>query len=193
LRWEDDLYYVTGPLYHDIIENFTKGEAVEDFLVFSKMAVLKKVIPKTAWSWDSYIDYAIQQLPYTFDIDDAQEKYGSQNLFLGAIPGKRSLRFTAREIYGDSHQSFGGPPPHPEVHPLRESIHGVGIKKLLSGSKGESTFQEVGGVKLWSKLLDELPAYPVLGMNVKSGRPADMPDEVAGLKRARLQGGLSSG
>lgn len=118
---------------------------VKGFLRFCKLAVRREVIP-TVWNWEAFLHKAWQLLPYAFEKSDAQEKYGAENVFMGALGG-RSLRLTAEMVY-DSSCMFGSEESLTS-RTLRREMH-----QLLPG---DDFFNDVGGWPAWAGRLRLAP------------------------------------
>lgn len=95
----DDDYCWGGDNLHGLYDpDSTNLTIMADFLVFCKLAVLNKVIPR-GWNWSQFLSTAAKLNPYAFEKSDAQEKYGEENVFSGMFGG-RSLRTTGIDVYG---------------------------------------------------------------------------------------------
>ena len=111
---------------------------VKGFLLFCKLAARREVIPR-CWNWGAFLRKAWQLLPYAFEKSDAQEKYGAENVFMGALGG-RSLRLTAEIVYESS--CMFGSEESLTCWTLRREMH-----QLLPG---DEFFNDVGGWPAWA-------------------------------------------
>ena len=108
MRIDDDCIW--GGIMRGLYSNQTPGFAGEfgrttptavictDFLIFAKLAVLREVVPLLDWSWEAFLDIALNLVAYPFSKNDAKAKYGDENVFL-VNSGGRSLRYTAEFVY----------------------------------------------------------------------------------------------
>jgi hypothetical protein len=121
----------------------------------------------TIFSRSSFLAKAADLINYAFEKSDAQEKYGSENIF-SAITGGRSLRYTAELIYQTSvsGQRF-------ELSSARAALEAEiskatnNLLKEVYAQKSQSTksqkavlenhkaiFDKVGGASPWLKFFD---------------------------------------
>jgi tetratricopeptide (TPR) repeat protein len=142
----DDIYAYQGEFVgiYQAYADGNKFSVLEDFLVFCKMAVRNKVIPEK-WDWKSFIEASLKLLPYAFEKDDAQEKYGGENVFSGLLGG-RSLRYTAELVYGSS--IMEGELGSQEYYDLVEKID----DQWRSLQRNRNFFSDVGGFEVWRNL-----------------------------------------
>jgi tetratricopeptide (TPR) repeat protein len=144
MRVDDNMHYSgEGSGLYSLDPN--AEDAIEDFLVFCKLAVRNEVIPN-GWDWKAFLKVAGHLLAYAFEKSDAQEKYGRENVF-AAMMGGRSLRFTAEMVYESSCM------PDSEVSPKEAEVHDamLGSLDILFDDKPDF-FDDVGGVGLWRGL-----------------------------------------
>lgn len=100
MRVDDDYAYGGGDV-HGLYDPEHDGDSITaDFLHFCKLAVLAHVVPQP-WDWKACLEKAKKLLGFAFEKSDAQEKYGSENVF-SVLMGGRSLRATAEQVYGRS-------------------------------------------------------------------------------------------
>ena len=154
----------------------------DDFLVFCRLAQSSGAIP-AGWDWDAFLMHAAENLRYAFEKSDAQEKYGSENVFAAAMGG-RSLRATAEAIFGTSCMAHSGGDPEAEnamlerveewrdareewleeqeeVRPRRRRRRGKGRKgrRPQGPPRDEALFAAVGGVDLWETFAQRLEQH----------------------------------
>jgi len=132
--WQGDIR--AGSLYDP---DHSPEEVVLDFLVFCRLAVAHGALPED-WNWSAFLAVAEGLIPYAFEKSDAQEKYGSENVFSAAMGG-RSLRYTGEIIYGSS----GMQGRESELH---QKIQG----EVLYKRRTNSMVANVGGMKAWDRL-----------------------------------------
>lgn len=116
-------------------------EIARDFLVFAKLAALRGVVPP-GWDWAAVLDAAPAHLLCAFEKSDAQEKYGSENVF-EAMMGGRSLRYTGEVVYGFPCHTYGASDEHAEVTDAVDERRG-------------GLYDGVGGQDGWMQLQDDL-------------------------------------
>ncbi|CAE8620993.1 unnamed protein product [Polarella glacialis] len=137
MRVDDDYAWGGGNLRG--LYNVTAGgggSVAQDFFLFCKLAVRKAVIPPN-WDWAAFLVTAEDLLRYAFEKEDAQEKYGSENVFNAAMGG-RSLRYTAEMVYGSSCMA------------MEESDAAQELEDTIERSfNNERVFDDVGGVVAW--------------------------------------------
>ncbi|KAF6261090.1 hypothetical protein COO60DRAFT_1682349 [Scenedesmus sp. NREL 46B-D3] len=138
----------------------TNDTVAEDFLIFCKLTVKAGALPQL-WDWHALLRKAQALLPHAFEKSDAQDKYGSENIFAGMILPGRSLRYTAQVVYGtdcfsrDSAADEVSARLANEAEQLRALVMGK-WGSLVEG-QGSSLFDDVGGVQLWQQLHRNLP------------------------------------
>ena len=154
----DDMYVWRGQLVGSYEIPSTKIKILRHFWVFCKLAVSRKVIP-SGWNWSKFLKVAKGLLTYVFDKSDAQEKYGSENVFTGYFGG-RSLRYTATDIYKtyfsplvstDSNGISACDPKKDEEYRNLEKLS----EKFNSARDFfacENVFENVGGIAAWREL-----------------------------------------
>lgn len=146
MRVDDDYAWGGGNL-HGLYDMDSSHDAiVEDFLIFTKLAVQSKVVPGKGWDWEEYLGCAAQLLPFAFEKSDAQEKWGGENVFMAAMGG-RSLRATGEVVYGSS--CMGGGERSQEMQELSGKVEGRWAQ-LVAGDG--AMFEDVGGLANWRKL-----------------------------------------
>ena len=98
MRCDDD-YALGGCNLHGPYDpGATSDTIAEDFLVFCVLAKRRGVVPDN-WDWSSFLANAAKHVMFAFEKSDAQERWGSENVF-AAMMGGRSLRYTASVVYG---------------------------------------------------------------------------------------------
>jgi hypothetical protein len=149
-------------------------DGVHFFLAFSKLAVQRGVLPASRpdWSWDTYLGYAAQQLPHSFDIEVAVKKWGVQEVPPSRLAdGEAPLRLTITSVYGcDLLTGVGETCPEDEqvqqqVYPEED----LSLSELFE--QHPAVFEEVGGVQRWQRLAADMPKWPVLGLEVEANMP----------------------
>lgn len=152
MRVDDDLIW--DNYSHGIVDgNATSFSVVLDFLLFCIAATLRGVLPSDIWNWKEFLNVARPLLLCGFSKDDAQEKYGSENIFAGVMGG-RSLRFTGNMVYdGEMNQEFG--PGDAVTQTLRESILWK-FKKPEDFSRHAELLNDVGGIEIWNHLISNI-------------------------------------
>lgn len=139
MRVDDDYAWGGGNLrglYAEATGGGGSDMITQDFLVFCKLAVSKGVVPE-GWDWKAFLQTARGLLRFAFEKSDAQEKYGSENVFAVATGG-RSLRYTAEAIYGSSIMS------------MEDSKEAIEMEETVQQQRGrEEVFSDVGGVAVW--------------------------------------------
>uniref|UniRef100_A0A6B2LH16 Uncharacterized protein n=1 Tax=Arcella intermedia TaxID=1963864 RepID=A0A6B2LH16_9EUKA len=129
----------------------TKLSVVADFFIFCKLASLRKAIP-SQWNWKDFLKVAEGLIPYAFEKSDAQEKYGSENVF-SVLTGGRSLRATGEAIYNRSVMdtvNYDGD--HQRLQEVVEEIFDSS-KVFLEHAK---EFEDIGGSNTWSNFYKSL-------------------------------------
>lgn len=146
----DDDYAWGGCNFHGRYDpDATTSIVVGDFFVFCKLAVQKGALPMN-WKWDKFLDVALRLLPYGFEKSDAQEKYGSENVF-SALHGGSSLRYTGEMIYGRS--VMAGDEDPDDLIELNELVKDEPWPSLICQTE---RFNDIGGSALWSRLHSQL-------------------------------------
>ncbi len=145
MRLDDDYVY-KGELngLYGATADGNRDAILEDFLVFCKLAVSNKVIP-SSWNWKKFLKKSLEDLPFAFEKSDAQDKYGSENVFAGLLGNGRSLRYTAEIVYGSSVQSNDY---DSEYGKLMDRISG----NWSTRKKKTQLFFDVGGIEIWRNL-----------------------------------------
>lgn len=178
LRCDDDYAYGGCYLHGPYDPGTTAEMLLLDFAVFVKLAVARGAIPAPGklpwdWSWGDFLAKASRHIRFAFEKSDADEKYGSENIFSGAMGG-RSLRFTAELVIGSP--SMCGSAKDPLAESLLARINSgarEAIKFALGAAEDETLaasalpvsartfFDDVGGAPHWRELLvalcDKLP------------------------------------
>lgn len=80
MQVDDDYCWGGGQLHGLYDPDHTSGSVVRDFLTFCKLAAWHKLVPRE-WCWEKCLSTAGGMLPYVFEKSDAQDKYGSKNVF----------------------------------------------------------------------------------------------------------------
>eukprot|EP00899_Mesostigma_viride_P003385 jgi/Mesvir1/13047/Mv06035-RA.1 len=146
----DDMCAYQGDLKGLYNPEHTSHSVARDFLVFCKLALRQGVVPLRGWDWVAFLSTAAPLLRYAFEKSDAKEKYGSENVFSGALGG-RSLRFTAMSVYGSGVDACGER--SEEECEVEKLVYGLTRKQLWGRSKH---LREVGGKKAWQDLVAAL-------------------------------------
>ena len=94
----DDSYAYSGEAMGIYNPDATKDTVIGELLIFALMARRNNTLPAD-WDWSKFLQAALPLLPYAFEKSDAQEKYGSENVF-STMTGGRSLRATGEFVYG---------------------------------------------------------------------------------------------
>lgn len=159
----DDDYAHGGGNTHGLYDIDGSGQDIlQDFLIFCKMAVQHGVLPR-GWDWSKLIAPAVKLLVYAFEKDDAQDKWGGENLF-SAMLGGRSLRYTAEIVYGCS--CMAGLDGSEELYAVCDDVDKIWDAFVLGrstspvGDNMAALFQDVGGVEVWKKMMQKLPPIP---------------------------------
>lgn len=119
-----------------------------DFLVFVKLAVNGGVIPE-GWDFSAFLKVAGGLLKYSFDKEDAHEKWGGENYF-NVMMGGRSLRATRESVY----KSPVNVEKDSNVFLNMRKLVGKSVKKLFE--ERPEFLADVGGVNAWKALLEKL-------------------------------------
>lgn len=105
------------------------------------------------WDWQAFLKRAVLFLPFAFEKSDAQEKWGSENVFNAMMMGGRSLRFTGEQIYGT------GVMQQCETDPEHERLEDLVLEtapnraSLKCFQRATELFADVGGYEAWLQLL----------------------------------------
>jgi hypothetical protein len=147
-----------------------------DLLKFCVLAVRRGIVPNS-FPWNICLSQYGQLLQYTFEKDDALEKYGRGNIF-SSILGVSSMRLIAAVIYGIEASSFCT-----EINSNDDSVvvkvgnflaplqqlHGMSVESFVTAIEHhihlQNIFNEYGGAKLWISYLiafdqRRIPAQP---------------------------------
>eukprot|EP00755_Sulcionema_specki_P014876 Sspe_Gene.9459::Locus_3174_Transcript_1_1_Confidence_1.000_Length_2223::g.9459::m.9459 len=137
-------------------------ELVGDFLSFAKLAVRNKAVP-SGWDWAMCLRVAKDLLPYAFEKSDAQEKYGTENVFHAVLnqvgldsASGRSLRYTAEVITGSSVNGDIAGLENEMLDHVYESLDG-------EWNPPPSLVSDVGGVQPWTDLYNALTTHYARG------------------------------
>ncbi len=152
MRADDDQVWSGGEcigLYSSYSER-NHWEPFRQFHLFCPLAKTNGVIPEKNWSWELVIEKAKLLLGYAFEKSDAQEKYGSENVF-SSLMGGRSLRFTGEYVYSNAVTEQKKSKQHGEELKLIPRNYGKG--KIWQNS---NLFESVGGVNLWKSFHEHL-------------------------------------
>ena len=152
LRVDDDYCWGGGNLHGLYDPRATKLTVAQDFLIFCKLAHERGALP-TPWDWKCFLEKALELVPYAFEKSDAQDKYGSENVF-AAMTGGRSLRFTGEVVYGSGCCGEQG-----DDHSRIEKE----VIRLFKGREADAfqgaaagVFADVGGAALWKTFYTRL-------------------------------------
>lgn len=107
MRCDDDYSLGGGDLHGPYDPDCTSGSVTHDFMRFCLLAKRRGVVPPE-WDWRCFLENAAKHVPFAFEKSDAQERWGSENVF-SAMMGGRSLRYTASVVYGCGPE-FGSEP-----------------------------------------------------------------------------------
>lgn len=159
MRCDDDCEegcFLHGPCFP---EN-TADSLLADFLVFARLAAARHVAPE-GWDWPRLCAQAARLIRFRLNASDAEEKYGSE----AAVNGERSLRQTAKVIYGQPASS------HVDAlsNQLRGEVARVRGSFIAMAPEGDGPIRvepvsdallgqlaEVGGFEPWAALYREL-------------------------------------
>jgi len=132
LRLDDD-YVWGGCNLHGLYADGSPLSITEDFIIFCTLAARAGMIP-LLWDWKLFLQEAVTKIKFAYEKSDAQEDWG--------MLGPMMLRTTADSVYG------GGP----------DNADDAMIEKIQSDidSHRETIFREIGGMKNWNALVDEL-------------------------------------
>ena len=150
MRVDDDYVWGSGFLHGLYEPDKTAMTVFRDFIVFTKLAVENEVIPDD-WDWKRFMDVAKNLLPYGFEKSDAQDKYGSENVF-SVVTGGRSLRYTGEIVYGFSASQCDDN--MDDFEEIYGEVERATTQKFLI--PGNQYFDDIGGVSLWKNLLTSL-------------------------------------
>ncbi|KAJ3276707.1 hypothetical protein HK104_003607 [Borealophlyctis nickersoniae] len=145
MRMDDD-YALTGGDRHGYY-TLSPYHAVREFLVFARLAVKHKIVPKD-FNWKLCLGKAGELIPFAFEKSDAQEKYGSENVF-AVVQGGRSLRFTGEAVYASGVMEHDQSEAYTRI---AEEVENGEVNML----KNPRLFEEVGGVKEWGALFHKV-------------------------------------
>jgi hypothetical protein len=138
----DDIYVNTGDLLGHYNPNNSAKDIFIDFLLFNVLSEKRLAFPDE-FDFKSYFSFAKKGLFFTFEKSDAQDKYGSENVF-DVISGGRSLRFTAELIYGRSVQDN-------EVS-YDENKFANKLENLKDLFSDVLLYENIGGVDKWKDI-----------------------------------------
>ena len=150
-RMRQDDNYVWKKEYTGIQAQETDIEILKCFILFCKLAKVKKIIP-IFWVWKDFINFAQETIKYVFKKSDAKEKYGGENVFSAKMLGGRSLRYTAEMIYGNG--ISGNLENHDEneillTDKIEKEIDKMKINSFRDFKNYENFFTEIGGTEIW--------------------------------------------
>ena len=118
-----------------------------DFLIFVKLCELGRHVPEK-WDWAACITGpGTKLLRYAFEKSDAQEKYGSENVF-AAVTGGRSLRYTAMQIYGSDVTGFEMSKEESDLERFMSGVFDLNCINALSSGY----MDDLGGEDSWATL-----------------------------------------
>eukprot|EP00178_Gracilaria_changii_P003310 TRINITY_DN1487_c0_g1_i1.p2 TRINITY_DN1487_c0_g1~~TRINITY_DN1487_c0_g1_i1.p2 ORF type:complete len:588 (-),score=78.18 TRINITY_DN1487_c0_g1_i1:4154-5917(-) len=152
----DDEYCWQGNKRHGSLydPDHTSDTIVLDFLVFCKLAVARGALPDV-WEWRTFLHVAVNHLHCAFEKSDAQDKYGSENYFSAFLSG-RSLRFTAKQIYG---LDLMGPEDEDEAYKETHDLvwtRCMGDDDRMSFRRTRTVFANVGEQRVWQEFLQTM-------------------------------------
>jgi hypothetical protein len=146
-------------------EDLTADSLLADFLVFARLAVERKAVPHD-FDWPRLCAQAGELILYAFEKSDANEKYGSENVFAGMMGG-RSLRWTAEVIYGKAATPEENDARHLELLEQVASVRGRFVAMAGEQPCGPESvapvsrtllamLADVGGFEAWAALYRKL-------------------------------------
>jgi len=145
----DEEYVYRGDLTGLYNPESGPSEIVQSFLVFCKLALHNNVIPD-GWDWSEFLKIASENLNYAFEKSDAQEKYGSENVF-AVMTGGRSLRATAEEVYGTPVTSSWDSLSQ-DSQQIQDEVDNFFEEEGSNFYDASELFADVGGPQIWQKL-----------------------------------------
>ena len=148
MRVDDDEAWGGGYLHGLYNPDNGKLEVLRDFLHFVLLARRHGVIGanSTASWWQQLATQAGKQLGFAFEKSDAQEKYGSENVFEVATGG-RSLRYTAERVYGHGMSQYEEP--SELYYQTKEEVDDA-LGDGFGGQAAKATiWAEIGGFSVW--------------------------------------------
>jgi hypothetical protein len=77
MRIDDDMAFGGGNCHGLYDEDYTAESIARDFLIFCKLAVRTKMLPR-GWSWSKCMECTGKHQLYAFEKSDAQQLYGSE-------------------------------------------------------------------------------------------------------------------
>lgn len=140
MRCDDDYVYGDCYLHGPYNPDATPQSIADDFLIFCVLASRANALPKD-WDWDAFLKAAACHVPFAFEKSDAQERWGSENVF-AAMTGGRSLRYTAEVIYKSP---ANGP----------NSDQYIDVEEETEANM-ENVRKETGGVAVWNQLVADV-------------------------------------
>jgi hypothetical protein len=162
MRCDDDYAWGGCNLHGPYDPDATAISNGKDFLVFCLLAAWRGVVP-ASWDWPAFLGVASQFVCFAFEKSDAQERWGSENVFAAQMGG-RSLRHTAMEVYGCGAQEGHSD----ELSDAMEKARGIkeswAACVVRRGSKASFPTQlsdsmaGVGGLDAWTTFLKGLAA-----------------------------------
>eukprot|EP00035_Acanthoeca_spectabilis_P034147 m.27366 g.27366 ORF g.27366 m.27366 type:complete len:407 (-) comp6414_c0_seq2:1974-3194(-) len=154
MRCDDDYVWGGGILRGPNDPQRTLQSLTVDFLTFSLLATRHGVTPE-GWNWPAFLNVAPRFVRFVFTKSDAKERWGSENIFSGALstsPGSRSLRYTGTRVYGRCYQS---PQPFNDAK-SSQMFDQATIDAGRGVCADNAALSEVGGAEQWIKFVEEL-------------------------------------
>ena len=88
MRCDDD-YAWGGCFLHGPYDPDATPESIcRDFQVFCALAAANGVVPR-GWYWKAFLAVAVRFVAFAFEKADAQERWGSENVFAAMMGGRR--------------------------------------------------------------------------------------------------------
>jgi hypothetical protein len=147
LRCDDDYAYGSCYLHGPYDPDATAPSIADDFYTFCMLAKRRKVVPAD-WNWPAFLLKAAEHVGYAFEKSDAQERWGSENVF-AAFTGGRSLRHMGEIVYGASAHDN-------EADLLAANVSAATADHFLP--RRRALRDEVGGRDAWLAFLGRLHA-----------------------------------
>lgn len=142
----DDNYMYQGEFAGPYDPGADGKSIAQDFMIFCLLAARNKVVPAD-WDWAEFLQAAPRWIIYAFEESDAQERWGSENVFQAQMGG-RSLRHTAMDVYGLGPDAFDVTK---EELRARDDAEAWAYENVAAS-------EEVGGPAAWQQLLAALRA-----------------------------------
>ncbi len=150
LRCDDDYVWGGCYLHGPYLCEASAQSIAEDFIIFCVLAQDAGVIPQN-WNWKEFLNIAYKFAGYGFEKSDAQERWGNENVFMGALGG-RSLRYTGSVVYGTGAQEQAFPPT------AGDKKFAVYQRAKRGARKWENSefFDKIGGLNIWTDFVTAL-------------------------------------